>query len=210
MSAERLATRIMASRSSSLYPHAWTDRVPGPPQKNPRLSPSLRNKPSSSSSQRGRLHPGSFAARGNPLANGCTCRGETTDIMRARLDRQYRDAVMQSAGLLVQTGPGLLRLEMGELVGALIGRVAISRHHPDRLEITLDRDALTLRSGSPSQTVALPAAVQGPSTLAQCRDSVLILSVRKVVQPRLGTASDTPQCNRRCRFQPATLPSGRS
>jgi HSP20 family molecular chaperone IbpA len=112
-------------------------------------------------------------------------------MVRATLDRQYRDAVMQSIGLLAARTLGRLPIYVAELAEAVLVRVVLGGILPDQLEVTLDRENLTIRVDLKSQTVALPAAVQAAGAYAHYRDGVLSLILPKANQQKLGSVTDT-------------------
>jgi HSP20 family molecular chaperone IbpA len=116
-------------------------------------------------------------------------------MVRATLDRQYRDAVMQSAGLLATSGLGVLPVEVAEFGDAVIVRLTLNGIRLDQLEVTVDRQSLSVRIDSQSEAVELPAAVQVADVLALYRHGVLSLILRKASPrtPRSPTDTVTPQ-----------------
>ncbi|MDQ6671566.1 MAG: hypothetical protein M3069_12605 [Chloroflexota bacterium] len=128
-------------------------------------------------------------------------------MVRATLDRQYRDAVMQSTGLRAASVLGVLPHDVAELGDAVIVRLGMGGVRPDQLEVTLDRKRLTVRADSLSQTVALPTPVQAAGALAQYRHGVLSLILRKANQPRLGSADDTVTAQSEQSFPASDAPS---
>ncbi len=128
-------------------------------------------------------------------------------MVRATLDRQYRDAVMQSTGLLAARTLGLLPVHVAELAEAVLVRVVLGRIQPDQLEVTLDRENLTIRVDLKSQTVALPAAVEAAGAYAHYRYGVLSLILRKANQQKLGSARDTVTAQSEQSFPASDAPS---
>jgi hypothetical protein len=112
-------------------------------------------------------------------------------MVRATLDRQYRDAVMQSAGLLRACGLGIVPRGAEESADAIIVRFALNGIRPDQVEVSLDRQDLTIRADSQSQTIELPAPVKARATIALYRHGVLSLILRKANQQNSASATDT-------------------
>lgn len=111
-------------------------------------------------------------------------------MVRATLDRQYRDAVMQSAGLLATRGLGVVALGADDLADAVVVRFALNGIRPDQVEVSVDRQDLTIRADSGSQTIGLPAPVQAAGACVHYRHGVLSLILRKANQQNSASATD--------------------
>ena len=112
-------------------------------------------------------------------------------MVRAMLDRQYRDAVMQSARLLATRGLGVVALGADDLADAVVVRFALNGIRPDQVEVSVDRQDLTIRADSQSQTIGLPAPVQARGAVAFYRHGVLSLFLRRANQLDSVAATDT-------------------
>lgn len=112
-------------------------------------------------------------------------------LVHAIFDRQYRDAVMQSAGLLATRGLGIVPLGAGELGDAVIVRFALNGIPPGQVEVTVDRRHLTIRADSQSQAFELPAPAQARGATALCRHGVLSLILPEAGQQNSASATDT-------------------
>ena len=110
-------------------------------------------------------------------------------MVRATLDRQ-RDAVMQSAGLLATRGLAIVARPADELADAMVVRFALNGIRPDQVEVTVDRQNLTVRADSQSQAIELPASVQARGAVALYRHGVLSLILRREKQQNSASAAD--------------------
>jgi HSP20 family molecular chaperone IbpA len=111
--------------------------------------------------------------------------------VHAIFDGQYRDAVMQSAGLLATRGLGMVPLGAVELGDTVMVRFALYGIRPDQVEVTVDRQHLTIRADSQSKVIELSAPVQAGGAVALYRHGVLSLILPEAGQQNSASATDT-------------------